>query len=55
MLIFFSNKSLFNQILKSHSKSQQPNQAIDLSEVLFNITADGCAFYSISFPAQPLF
>jgi len=27
----------------------------DLSEVLFNITADGCAFYSIPFPTQPLF
>ncbi|MGB8482158.1 MAG: hypothetical protein WCD61_01245, partial [Acinetobacter bohemicus] len=28
---------------------------IDLPEVLFNITADGCAFYSISHPIQPLF
>jgi len=27
----------------------------DLSEVLFNITADGCAFYSIPNPTQPLF
>jgi len=27
----------------------------DLSEVLFNITADGCAFYSIPYPTQPLF
>ncbi|MFW1914032.1 hypothetical protein ACG94V_15305, partial [Acinetobacter sp. ULE_I001] len=31
------------------------NQVPDLSEVLFNITADGCAFYSIPFPTQPLF
>ncbi|MCL6246819.1 hypothetical protein M5F00_02910, partial [Acinetobacter sp. ANC 4945] len=41
-------------ILNFLSKTQlnQFNQVIVLSEVLIFITADGCAFYSISDPTQ---
>ncbi|MCL6242013.1 hypothetical protein M5E96_11320, partial [Acinetobacter sp. ANC 7086] len=39
----------------SKTQLNQFNQVIVLSEVLIFITADGCAFYSISDPTQHLF
>ena len=46
-----SNFKLFINFL-SKTQLNQFNQVIVLSEVLIFITADGCAFYSISDPLQ---
>ena len=51
----FSNKSKSYLKLKTLIRILILKQLIDLSEVLFNITADGCAFYSISHRTQALF
>ena len=39
----------------SKTKLNQFNQVFVSQEVLIFITADGCAFYSISLSTQPLF
>ena len=58
ILLSISRKStvISNYFLNFLSKTQlnQFNQVIVLSEVLIFITADGCAFYSISEQVQPL-
>ncbi len=59
ILLFISKKSTSNSnyFLNLSNKTQpnQFNQVIVLSEVLIFITADGCAFYSISGSLQHLF